>query len=710
MPRTYLAIHKKSLPCALALALGLISPAGASTAGQQLEEVLVTADPLDPSGERVSVTVFNAQRITQRAAIHLEDLLSAAPNVNVASGASRGRFFQIRGIGERSQFVEPVNASVGMALDGIDMTGLGAAATVYDMEQVEILRGPQGTLYGANALAGLINLRSNAADTADVATFNAGIESKNGYRAGLVVGGALDNNWSARIAGQTTESDGYFNNQWLNRQDTNARQERSLRTLLARQTQAQRLEIGLYHIAIDNGYDAFSLDNSRETLSDQPGRDQLTTNAARINWQREGRAINWYAQVSAANSDTDYGYDEDWSYVGIAPDWEYSAFDRYQRDRDMLSAELRASSSASGAANINWVAGFYLRREQENLRRDYTYLDTPFNSDLNIQTRALFGQADWSLAGTLSAFAGLRLEQRDSSYKDSAAASADFDDSLWSGKLGLQWQLSGEHNTYISLARGVRGGGVNAGLLASVDALETDANNQANLRTFGFFDAESLLSFELGWQYNDIANGMQSRLALFMMSRDDQQAKGSLIFPRSDGSTAFIDYTDNAAQGSNSGIEWETAWQLNDALQISGALGLLSAEFDRYTTANGEDLSGREQPHAPSWQYRLAGDWQINTRVSLGLELTGMDSFYFSDRHDTRSPERTLLNGHIAWQHGAWQLQLWGRNLANEDYYNRGFGSFGNDPRKEYAVEPYYQFGEPRIMGVTAQYNLNLGG
>jgi len=709
MPQTDSKTHAIALPSLIALILGNALPAEASIAEQTLEEVRVTADPLDPNGDRISATVFNAERITQRAAIHLEDLLSAAPNVTVASGASRGRFFQIRGIGERSQFVEPVNASVGMALDGIDMTGLGAAATVYDMDQVEILRGPQGTLYGANALAGLINLRSNAADSGDIAAINAGIESNNGYRAGLVVGGALDNQWSARLAGQTTESDGYFNNSWLNRQDTNARQERSLKALLTWQTQAQRLELGLYHIDIDNGYDAFSLDNSRDTLSDQPGRDQLTTNAARINWQRDGGAVDWHAQLSAANSETNYSYDEDWSYVGIAPGWEYSAFDRYQRDRDMISAELRASSSASGSMPINWVAGIYLRSEQEDLRRDYTYLEAPFNSDLKIQTRALFGQADRSLSDTLSAFVGLRLEQRDSTYSDSAAVAERFDDSLWSGKLGLQWQLSDQHNTYISVARGVRGGGVNAGLLASVDGLETDVANRGELRAFGFFDAESLLSVELGWQYSDVAKGLQSRLAVFMMSRDDQQAKGSLTFPREDGSTAFIDYTDNAARGSNNGIEWEAAWQVNDTLQLSGALGLLGAEFDRYTTANGEDLSGREQPHAPSWQYRVAGDWDINARLSLGLELTAMDSFYFSDRHETRSPERTLLNGHITWQQGAWQLQLWGRNLADENYYNRGFGSFGNDPRKEYAVEPYYQFGEPRTIGLSAQYNLNLG-
>ena len=108
----------------------------------------------------VSATVIDAETVRQRNATHLDQVLNLAPNVNFSSGASRGRFFQIRGIGERSQFVEPMNASVGLLVDGIDMTGIGGAATTLDIEQIEVLRGPQGTLFGANALAGMINMVS----------------------------------------------------------------------------------------------------------------------------------------------------------------------------------------------------------------------------------------------------------------------------------------------------------------------------------------------------------------------------------------------------------------------------------------------------------------------------------------------------------------------------------------------------------------------
>jgi outer membrane receptor protein involved in Fe transport len=128
-----------------------------------LEEVIVTAEyrPVPVLELPTSVTIFDQQAIDRRDAVHLEQLLNLAPNVNLSSGASRGRFVQIRGIGERSQFVEPVNPSVGLVIDGMDFTGIGGAASTLDIQQVEILRGPQGTLFGANALAGLINMVSN---------------------------------------------------------------------------------------------------------------------------------------------------------------------------------------------------------------------------------------------------------------------------------------------------------------------------------------------------------------------------------------------------------------------------------------------------------------------------------------------------------------------------------------------------------------------
>ncbi|MGK0440215.1 MAG: outer membrane receptor protein involved in Fe transport, partial [Paracoccaceae bacterium] len=143
-----------------------------------LEEIIVTAELLESNALRLpnSVTVIDNALIEERNAQHLEDLLGLAPNVNFASGASRGRFIQIRGIGERSEFQAPIINSVGVLVDGIDLTGIAMAASTLDVQQVEILRGPQGTLYGANALAGLINIVSNKPSEQFYGRITAGLE------------------------------------------------------------------------------------------------------------------------------------------------------------------------------------------------------------------------------------------------------------------------------------------------------------------------------------------------------------------------------------------------------------------------------------------------------------------------------------------------------------------------------------------------------
>ena len=89
----------------------------------------------------------------------------------------------------------------------------------------------------------------------------------------------------------------------------------------------------------------------------------------------------------------------------------------------------------------------------------------------------------------------------------------------------------------------------------------------------------------------------------------------------------------------------------------------------------------------------------------VGFELK--DDFYFSDRHNAKSRQYALLNVNTTFHMGAFDLSLWGRNLTDQTIYTRGFGSFGNDPRKDYVTESYFQFGEPRVWGITLSGRLN---
>ncbi|MCB1646315.1 MAG: hypothetical protein KDI36_12725, partial [Pseudomonadales bacterium] len=139
---------------------------------------------------------------------------------------------------------------------------------------------------------------------------------------------------------------------------------------------------------------------------------------------------------------------------------------------------------------------------------------------------------------------------------------------------------------------------------------------------------------------------------------------------------------------------------IDDNFSASFSLGLLDTEFDQFINEFGEDLSGRDQSQAPSYTWQLGLSYERDG-WNAGLSADGRDAFYFSDRHDVKSTRYTLLNASLGYRQDSWEISLWGRNLGDTDYTIRGFGSFGNDPRKGYVTEPYVQFGEPAVYGIT---------
>ena len=681
----------------------IILTASHSTHAQEpaIEEVVITATLMASDSNRVSVSKLGNAEKTLREAVHFEDLLTSIPNISASAGASRQRFFQIRGIGERSQFVEPINPSVVILQDGIDFSGLGAALTTFDTAQIEVLRGPQGSLMGAGALAGLINVTTSAPTNKTEASVALGIESYGGRRANVVANMGLTDTFSIRLADQRYESDGWIGNTFLGVRNTNHRDERTSRFSMRHDYGTDVIDVGVTRLDINNGYDAFSLDNTRQTLSDQPGEDSLELTSAFLRWRHSGQAIDSQLQLSSVDADSIYSYDEDWSFVGIRPSWEYSSFDAYERDIERTTIEWRLSPSEG--SDVNWVVGLYGREDNETLGRDYTYLASPFDSGNDTDTWAAFGQFSASVTSVITATIGGRLERREVDYRDSADVSERFSDQYWTGNASLEWQTSEELSFYTTLARGVRAGGLNASLSSTLLALSSEID-VTHYRSRTRFNEEIVLNRELGWRLRTSNGRLRAALAVFSMDRDDQQVKGSLVIPRADGSTSFTDFTENAATGTNRGLEFMVDWLPSENLTLNLAIGRLDAKFDQYTNVDGTPLSNRDQPQAPAWQYRANATWRLSAKLMASLEVTGRDAFYLSDRHDVQSPKAEMLNANILWKTGNWSLNVWGRNLTNELTVTRGFGTFGNDPRKEYALEPYYQFGEPRTVGATISY------
>jgi iron complex outermembrane recepter protein len=245
-----------------------------------LDELVVSADfrPTTAAETPISLTVIENETIEARGAQHLEEVLNLAPNVNLSSGASRGQFIQIRGIGERSQFSAPLNPSVGLIIDGIDFSRTGGAATLFDIDSVEILRGPQGTKFGTNALAGIVNMRSKEPSKEFSLHAETGVAEYNTRNFGLAAGGTIvEDTLLGRAAIYSHKSDGYMENDFLNRDNTQNQDELTFRGKLKwLASDDLTVDFTYLHLNIDNGYDAFTLDNSRTSLSDQPGQDKTT--------------------------------------------------------------------------------------------------------------------------------------------------------------------------------------------------------------------------------------------------------------------------------------------------------------------------------------------------------------------------------------------------------------------------------------------------
>ena len=679
-------------------ALLSFTPGLAAAAENTIEEIIVTADfrarsELDMA---TSVTVMTEAVIKSRSAQHFEELANAIPNVNYASGSNRARFFQIRGIGERSQFVAPINPSVGFLVDNVDFSGAATIATMLDVEQVEVLRGPQGTRYGANALAGLINVKTHDPEDQFAASLKLGAADYNTQAITAVVTGPVTESVSARLAVGSHRSDGYYENSFLRTKRNNSQDEQSIRGKLSAEMSANwKLNFSLSHVDIDNGYDAFTLDNSRTTLSDEPGQDQQESLALAIesSWQLDSFDLKLI--VGLADSDMEYGYDEDWTFAGIHPDG-YMSRDNYIRDRKTQSLEFRFLSNDSSrlfSDSTDWLFGVYTLNSSESLTREYTFLASNFRSDYDFDTAAVFFQLDSSLSEKLTLETGLRVERRDTIYRDSELLGFSPTETLWGGRVAAKYLLNSNTMAYASIARGYKAGGFN-----------TDGTLDADLREFG---EEFLVEYEMGIKSNLLENKLHLKAALFHDDRHEQQVKSSTGRIRANGSTEFVDFIGNAAEGTNNGVEFEAVWTPSEQLGLTASLGLLDATFDSFVNSENQDLSGRDQAHAPGYMAHLAADYNLGA-WSLSVSLDAKDEFYFSDSHNVQSDPYELLNMNLSYSGEQWSLSFWGRNLTNQDYTVRGFffGEFGNDPRKGYAPEPYVQYGEPRMVGVSYEVQL----
>ena len=668
-----------------------------------LDPIVVSSDFRDKklSETTTSVSVIGEESVYDKTTVSFEEVVGQVPNVNFSSGASRAHYVQIRGIGERSQFETPVNPSVGIMIDGIDFSQSALGVTLFDLKQIEVLKGPQGTTFGANGMAGVINIESNEPTEAFSGHLESTVGNYNTRAYGVALSGSLiPDTLEARASIYQNSSDGYMKNSFLNREDTQNIDELTAKMHLRwYASDNHTVDFHYIHLDVDNGYDAFTFDNSRNSHADEPGKDAQKTDAFSLKSTYDiGNDMHLISTLSHSQSDVTYSYDEDWSYRGEFSEdlYPYSSFDEYLRDRSQTDVDVRLVSDKNGRifhGTTDWTLGAYYKEYSEDLTRNYTYLDTPYTSTYQTTNKAIYAQLDSVLNDRLTMVSGLRVESWDASYDDSDAANIDTDEVLTGGKFGFNYQAAKERLYYAYISKGYKPGGVNA--------------DNSLLPAAREYKTENLWNLEAGLNSSHFDNTLVSRLNLFYGKRRDQQVKSSVVTVRDDGSTKYVGYLANAAEGHYYGLESQLDWYPTERLHLYSSVGLLKAKFDEYRDPNPAalDMSGRAPAQSPEYQYSIGFDMTFGERFIFKTNVEGKGSYYFSNRHNEKSDAYTLVNASLEYTDGSWSVVAWARNIADTEYYTRGFGSFGNNPAHGYKTELYTQLGTPRTFGVTLSYD-----
>jgi outer membrane receptor protein involved in Fe transport len=675
------------------------------------EEIVVTAEfrPARIEELPISVSVLDAATLRATTEQHFEEAIRQIPNLNLSGEGSRARYFQLRGVGELEQYEGAPNPSVGFIVDDIDFSGLGSVGTLFDIDRVEVLRGPQGTRYGANALGGLIYMRSAAPPDALAADIAATTGSDGTRGLGAAFGAPLGDKLGMRASVQTYDNDGFRHNTFLNRDDTYGRDELTARGKLAwSPSDRVQVDVAALYVDVDNGYDAWSIDNGFTTYSDRPGRDAQKSKAASVRVTAELDAVDLVGLASYADTAAVYSFDADWGNPAFWAPYIYDFVTTNDRERVTASEELRVLSKPGAIAGGRgeWLVGLYrLALDETNDHLDVgTYDDdafcdpcdlfNPVQSDYGATSTAVFGQVTLAATDRLGITVGLRVEERSADYVDSAPYRFAPDDRMTGGELAFDWRLSERRTAYLRLARGYKAGGFNVSL-AGVDFGTVDGLTPNEIE----FAPEYLTSLEAGVRATSADGRVRTDFGAFVARRTDQQIKVPLQLTLGDPSS-FLFVTANAERGEHRGLEATVEWSATERLALSAAAGWLEATVERFALF--PEIAGREQAHAPRYTYSLGAEYRAPSGWWARLDVSGMDAFFYDYGHDRRSEPYSLTNVALGRDWGGVSVKLWARNVLDEQYFVRGF-YFGNEP-PDFPATLYTRLGDPRHYGVTLRY------
>ena len=658
-----------------------------------------------------SVTVITGEELDQSDDKDLYTVIERTPNVTAGFGE---KGFGIRGIDQRGPGAAGTGLLINTTVDGASLpnnqaTFFGPFST-WDLQQIEVLRGPQSTQQGRNALGGAIVIRSADPVFGNENKLRAEYGERNTRGGAFAVNRELvEGKLALRFSGERLETDGWVDNPTLGTDSFDARSQETYRAKL-RFDPSDDLSFILSHSYTDSsgGEDFVEADRfpgERVNLSNVPSEESLKTNITglRAEWQ-----IN---DVVTLDSETTY-YTNDYSRL---EDIDQSPADSglLSRTGDAESVEQEFRLSFDAGAWTGVVGLFYTDiddRFADDTRIDANSLDpglVPAPGLVTItqagtnRTRtenfAVFGEAEYAVTPRLGLIFGGRYDYEEQDFSSTTVTSSNvplppgtlppdqtvrtstsFDAFL--PKVGAVYDWTPDVSTFATIQRGYRAGGSQQNTLTG-EVTE--------------FDPEFTWNYEIGLRSLLLDGRLTANANIFYTRWDDQQV--NVQGP----SGLAIDFTTvNAGESELYGGELVLEYRPTPNWDLFATVGYTETEFLDFIDG-GEDLSGNAFPNAPEWtaaagaSYFFDTGWEAHTDVSFTD-----DSFSFADNNPaTASDSRFLVNGRVGYRQGNWAVFAYVRNLFDEDFVTQstesGAGRVGLNTAK-------VRTGEPRTVGVFA--------
>jgi iron complex outermembrane receptor protein len=737
-------------PIARAVAAALVPGLAAATlpgaaAAQQtealIEEITVTARRVEETLQTVPIAIsaFDDEELARLQADQLDGIQGAVPNLNLVQGrgsASSANVF-IRGIGQPDA-LQTFDPAVGIYLDDVYISRIqGALWSLYDIERIEVLRGPQGTLYGKNTIAGAIKLVTRKPSPEFEARGEITLGDYDRTAARAYVSGGITDTLAVSVSGLFDQRDGLVDDPATGR-EYNDRDNLSGRIALdwaptdafearfaidaTRQKNALTLgrqEAPLVQVDLALGPQVLQLPPTGEydftgssVLPNDPGQD--------LNHWGTSLALAWdlndaytLKSITAWRSlETDFFIDIDATLLELGDVFVGIDQEQYSQEFQLLY---------DGGGRFRGVAGLYYLHEnvgsqQAAFADDFLALaGTPLDflrtigDDLTLDSYAVFAQGTWELTERLSTTVGIRYTSEDKEYfrTTSTFSNVPFltlppfvytDDDSWDAvtpSVSLDYQYSDDVMYYGSIARGFKSGGFNG-----------RANDPTVARGF---DPEYVWTYEIGAKATMAGGRLRVNTAAFFSDYEDFQARVAEVVDPNAPVPSFAFPVLNAGELDIWGIEIESSWFVTDDLSLSAQIGYLDADYKEFVDESrpGGDRSGDEPPFAPDWTGRLAATYTLGLG-DRGLLTFGADANYrgkawlsVDNRDVLTQDDYWLFNALVRWDSPdeRWNATAGIKNIGDEVYKTdaQEFSSVGN-------IQTAY-YGDPRTWSLSVGFS-----